>query len=88
MKTAGYHSEGYGPGRSVYIVGDAGTTGPEGFLYVRKVRGVYVVAKDANRGACPDELLGCAVPCRIVLADDDVENDSENERVRAGLPIR
>lgn len=74
MKTAAYHVEGYGPGRTCHLVGEVGTEGPEGFVYVRKVKGQYVIAKEANRGAVPDELLGRTVPCRVIVRD---EIDSE-----------
>ena len=70
MKTAAYHIEGYGPGRTCHSVGDVGHDGPEGFAYVRKVKGVYVIAK-SNRGSIPDELLGREIPCRVIVRDED-----------------
>lgn len=69
MKKAAYHIAGYGPGRTSYSVGDVGHEGPEGFVFVRKFKGVYVIAKQANRGAIPDELLGLEIPCRVVVSD-------------------
>lgn len=70
MKTAAYHVEGYGPGKSCHLVGEVGTTGPEGFVYVRRVNGRHVIATAANRGAVPDELLGRTIPCRAIVRDE------------------
>lgn len=69
MKTAGYHVEGYGPGRTCHLVGEPDTHGAEGFVFIRRSRGRYVIAKQANRGSVPDVLLGQEVPCRVILGE-------------------
>ena len=71
MKTAAYHVENYGPGRTSHSVGDVNHEGPEGFIYVRKFNGAYLIATKANRGAIPDELLGREIPCRVIVRDED-----------------
>ena len=70
MKTAAYHVESYGPGRTCHSVGDVGHDGPEGFAYVRKVKGVYVIDR-VNCGAIPDKLIGLEIPCRVIVRDED-----------------
>lgn len=51
------------------MIGEVGSTGSGGFVYVRKVDGKYVVAKESNKDAVPVELLGREVPCRVILED-------------------
>jgi len=69
MKTAGYHIESYGPGKTCHLIGDVGTSGPEGYVYVRRVNGAYVVARRPNLGAVPDALLGREIPCRVIVRE-------------------
>ena len=69
-KIAAYHVEYYGPGATCHFVGEIGREGPDGYVFVGRTRdGRCVVAPRKNRGAVPDVLLGCDIPCRVVVED-------------------